>query len=449
MIGYGLLNSKIQEFCLGGIINSFLNRSVIYLYPYYLYYDSKDEEGKKTIIKNLYDIFIQEELKLSSRLFKNFDTFKKEWEEKLDPKAFSESDLIYAYYINQDTKKVVENIYDTKGFNTSLELSDEDFERYPDLIIKYILSANIAQDKDYNFASKTIEQVKSEGKENLKNLFRKVFEEFYYGDYFGGTKQKINPIQDWPKYYESIKLLVYDFFIDIYNNVIDTNDLAGYFQNWWDPTGNDFINSLSTFISSIDVNNINKTDDIQKLKLFNDAIEKFKKARQNVPNFIDELDDAPIIAPFETNQNIILPLDVNGKQIDLKKTWTEFDSDGEIAFKVFLDYLFSILNFYYNQLIKTAGSEFVLNTIFDKVNDYIKFVINNNSNSDSLDTTLNNLSIYFVEQKGYLKNINKIITFYKEKNILKERSYYLRLLTEQINSLQETKVDEYEKYIGT
>jgi len=46
MIGYSLLNSKIQELCLSGIINSFLNRSVIYLYCLYLNYELEDDNQK-------------------------------------------------------------------------------------------------------------------------------------------------------------------------------------------------------------------------------------------------------------------------------------------------------------------------------------------------------------------------------------------------------------------
>jgi len=452
MIGYGLLNSKIQEFCLGGIINSFLNRSVIYLYPCYINYGIKNNKEKQEIIDSLYDIFIQEEIRLSPRLFKNFETFKKEWEEKIDPKSFSEKDITYAYYITDDTKRIVEAQYDSKGYNTSVTLTDNNFDKLPDIIMKYILSANVVQDKDYKFSSKNIEQTKTDGKENLKNLFKKVFEEYYYGIYFGGTKQKINPIQNWPKYYESIKTLVYGLFIYLYSNVIDKNDLSGVFQDWWNSGGNDFINSLSILLNAINPDNISQTDDVQKLKLFNNAIEKFKEARKNVPNFIDRLDNkTPTSDPYITtisDENLIFPLDANEKPININLSWAEFEADGDIAFKKLLDYLWSVLDSYYMQVIKSAGNEFSLNTIFDKANDYIKFIIQNITPSDNVETTINNLSTYFVKQQGYLKNLNKILSFYKSKDLLKERSYYLRILTEQINSLQEQKVDEYEKYIG-
>jgi hypothetical protein len=448
MIGYGLLNSKIQEFCLGGIINSFLNRSAIYLCYSYINYGIKNESDKEKIINSLYNIFIQEELRLSPRVFKNFETFKNGWEDKINPIAVSNKpeDLIFAYYIDDSTKKIIEVKYTDKGFDSSVPLAEDNFERYSDLIIKYILSANVAQDKDYDFSNKTIEQTKEDGKKNLKILFKNNFEEFYYGKYFGGSKQDIKPIKDWPKYYESVKKFVYDFFINIYNNVIDLSE--DNFLEWWKASGNDFINSLSAFVSATSENNLNKTDDIQKIKLFKDVINKLKVAREKFPNFIDELDDAPIIAPYTLSGNEIIPTDISGKQIELKKSWTDFDSGGDIALKTLLEYFNTILQFYDKKITEFVGVNFIENTISDSIKEYIKFVILNNTSSDSLETTLNNMSIYFVEKNGYLKNINKIISFYKEKKLLSERSFYLRLLTEQINSLQTIKIDEYEKYIG-
>ena len=60
---------------------------------------------------------------------------------------------------------------------------------------------------------------------------------------------------------------------------------------------------------------------------------------------------------------------------------------------------------------------------------------------------------FLKKSKGYtVMNISslarkKIFNFYKDKKLLEDRDYYLKLLNGQINSLQTTKVDGNEKYL--
>ena len=73
MLGYGLLNSKIHEICLKGIIKNFLSR-MLFVSPYF-YSDYKSPPysfGNDTQAKALYKIFLLEEKKIScsSRLYR-------------------------------------------------------------------------------------------------------------------------------------------------------------------------------------------------------------------------------------------------------------------------------------------------------------------------------------------------------------------------------------------
>ena len=62
-------------------------------------------------------------------------------------------------------------------------------------------------------------------------------------------------------------------------------------------------------------------------------------------------------------------------------------------------------------------------------------------------TTLKNISTYIEKYNGYTDSSSKIFNFYKDKKLLEDRDYYLKLLNGQINSLQTTKVDGNEKYL--
>lgn len=159
MIGYGIVNSSVHEFCINQIIINFFNRSSFILAPYYMSIkilvghldDSKDQKtysyffSRKTtkndfkvlqdkrnlkIIDDIYELFLLEEYKLSS---------------------------------NKQVKFNVVNIDETQS---------------NEILFKYFCSANIILDKDYNFDSKTIDETIREGYMALKEIFTNLFIEF-------------------------------------------------------------------------------------------------------------------------------------------------------------------------------------------------------------------------------------------------------------------------------
>lgn len=140
MIGYGFLNSEVQKFAVKGIITSFLERSLVFIYPIYLY-KSGDSLPEK-IINIMYDLFIQEEILLSSE-------------------------------------------------------SGESQEN----ILKYILSANVCKNKDYDFVNTNNEQILEDGKKNLKEIFVETINLFFNDKIIEGIKiefenfhKSINPL---------------------------------------------------------------------------------------------------------------------------------------------------------------------------------------------------------------------------------------------------------------
>jgi hypothetical protein len=450
MLGYGLLNAKIQEFCLSGIIRSFLNRSVIYLYPLYLNYNKKSDDKKNEILTILYEIFVQEELRLSTRLFKNFNSFK-QYEELSNPKASSasEKDIITLYYIDDETKKIVEARYGKDGFLTSTSLSETNFNRYPDLIIKYILSANVVYDKDYDFASKTIEEVEKDGKNNLRKLFDKTFNEFYNSPYFGVSNQTQIQKINFESYYDSFKKLLTDEWLLAYAQIDFDEEKA---INWWNNGGGlNFTNTLQDLTNKLKnlVNNNNLDEAVEKDKLISNILnltEKINIAINNAPSFLDVKGiGESIFTETELNKGqSIIPLNPDGTETVITRWFKFIDEDGDLRLKEILNYYKSFLDYYYKIL---TGQVVIKSGIYQTILRYIENCVQYGAGTkDDLETTLNNLTIYFIKEKGYLNNLNEIIKFYKQKEMLNDRSFYIKLLTNQINSLQTDKVDIQERY---
>lgn len=141
MLGYGLINSSVHEFCIRQLIINFFNRSSLHLLDYYAiikYISSSPKILEKSglkIIDDLFDLFLKEELLLSS---------------------FTEIKA------SKDNKKI--NI--------------EKLQNEQENLYKYILSANIIQNKDYNYDLKNSSQVLEDGKNSLKIIFENIFKEF-------------------------------------------------------------------------------------------------------------------------------------------------------------------------------------------------------------------------------------------------------------------------------
>lgn len=129
MLGYGLLNAKVHEICITGIIRNFLARSLFIIPQYY----ANLFEGKTSVdsiafkdIKQLYDLFIKEEQKISAK---------------------------------ESAEKSISSINDN--------------------VYKYILSSNIVKEKNYKFREKNYSQIIEDGKNNLETIFIETFKKFF------------------------------------------------------------------------------------------------------------------------------------------------------------------------------------------------------------------------------------------------------------------------------
>ena len=122
MIGYGLLNSGVHEYCIRSIIKNFFYRSLFFLYPVYL-------KGTVVPLGTITELTDSEKNKL-------FEIFLKE-EQAIDKKNNSDNNTV-----------------------------------------KYILSANVSINKDYEFAKKDINLILEEGKQNLNKIFLNELKKF-------------------------------------------------------------------------------------------------------------------------------------------------------------------------------------------------------------------------------------------------------------------------------
>lgn len=133
MLGYGFLNSKVQELCLKAIMDNYFRRNQFIMPFFYAaaFVDSSNIQGKK-ITKD-------------SQEFQEFFSFF----------------LIEESYLSKNDETKTKNIL----------YSQDD-------VIKYILSSNIIKNKDYNYDAKTLEEIKKEGLKNLNDIFYEAFQRF-------------------------------------------------------------------------------------------------------------------------------------------------------------------------------------------------------------------------------------------------------------------------------
>lgn len=129
MIGYGLVNSAVHEICLNQIIVSFLSRSSIFLANFYL----------QSYIRQLSGL-------LSTK---------------------QQDDLVNLFLEEEKYIAIQKNI----------ENPDPNFNQ-EEIVYKYLLTANIISNKDYNYDLKTTEQVINDGKIALKNIFFEIYQKF-------------------------------------------------------------------------------------------------------------------------------------------------------------------------------------------------------------------------------------------------------------------------------
>ena len=129
MIGYGLVNSAVHEICLNQIIVSFLSRSSIFLANFYL----------QSYIRQLSGL-------LSTK---------------------QQDDLVNLFLEEEKYIAIQKNI----------ENPDPNFNQ-EEIVYKYLLTANIISNKDYNYDLKTTEQVINDGKIALNNIFFEIYQKF-------------------------------------------------------------------------------------------------------------------------------------------------------------------------------------------------------------------------------------------------------------------------------
>lgn len=141
MLGYGLANSYTQKFSVENLIYSFFNRSLIGNLTYLL--------GIKILINQKYYDGTTTPQNFLTKDIENFQ----EYEDLID--NFFNLFLEEEYFL-------------TKGLEVSSTNLEIDYQKE---LYKYILSANIINNKDYSFDAKLKEVVIGDGKENLKNLF--------------------------------------------------------------------------------------------------------------------------------------------------------------------------------------------------------------------------------------------------------------------------------------
>lgn len=146
MLGYGLVNSSVHDLCLTEIIFSFLSRSSLYLSPYYY-----SLLAKKISSKSLTD----EDVKPIIKVF------------------LEEEKILYKNSLKQQG------------------LPDQQIESIEEEILyKYVLSANIIYNQNYNYDGKDVNKVVEDGLVALNIIFRKVLDNFF--EYFVSiTKDKI------------------------------------------------------------------------------------------------------------------------------------------------------------------------------------------------------------------------------------------------------------------
>ena len=146
MLGYSYVNQFIQKYCIENIITCFFNRMIIINTPFLI--------GLKILANRPSDqaytdnsIFLQQEIE-------NFDNCQDEVEN------------LFQFFL-------LEEYYLTKFLLSTPQGSGLEAD-YQKELHKYILSANVIVNKNYNFDAKIKEEIISDGIKNLKIIFELI-----------------------------------------------------------------------------------------------------------------------------------------------------------------------------------------------------------------------------------------------------------------------------------
>lgn len=147
MLGYGFANSFIQRASLENIISSFLNRIILSMPEYFaaLIIIINEKKVKKSNVGE--EIYVASPVLYFADKLEDFNNAEDLVEDLFN--LFIEDEYYITKYKNKNSNGN-ENLY------------------------KYLLSANVAFNKDYVFQDKTTEECISEGRENLKLIFENV-----------------------------------------------------------------------------------------------------------------------------------------------------------------------------------------------------------------------------------------------------------------------------------
>jgi len=159
MIGYGIVNSSVHEFCINQIIINFFNRSSFVLAPYYMSIKILIGHLDKSKNQKTYAYFFQEK-----------KTTKNDLEDLKNQKKIKVIDNLYELFLLEEYK-----LSTKKTFSDTVTIDEI---KSNEILFKYFCSANIILDKDYNFDLKTTDEAIKEGYAALKELFTNLFIEF-------------------------------------------------------------------------------------------------------------------------------------------------------------------------------------------------------------------------------------------------------------------------------
>jgi hypothetical protein len=146
--------------------------------------------------------------------------------------------------------------------------------------------------------------------------FQAIFKQ-QFGTQFGTTHENkfigevnlanLKSAKGWTSYYESINEYVKNNWRYIYNNLIDNDD--DDFNFWWNKYGNNFDNSLSSFLESINPNNP------LSLEEQNNRFEVLKKKIYDAYSFVNkpffDIEDGVALPDKTKKINLILPFGTN------------------------------------------------------------------------------------------------------------------------------------------
>lgn len=151
---------------------------------------------------------------------------------------------------------------------------------------------NYLFDKDYDFYS----------------IFQKNFGITHENKLLGEVNlSNLKSAKGWTAYYESINEYVKNNWRYIYKNLIDNDDED--FNFWWDKYGNDFDNSLSSFLESINPKNPLSFE--EQNNRYDTLISKISDAYSFVNKPFFDFDEDVALPDKTKKENLILPLGTN------------------------------------------------------------------------------------------------------------------------------------------